>query len=178
MANVAYVRRADVNVPQVAPANSAPQSLSQLELAKAGTADSQSAATTALNVIVTYIPTEVLTLYVAVLAAIQDPNRKSYSALWAAFYFFLIATPLIVWLVYAAKVRAADKPLPLAPRAWPVWEMFAATVAYTAWAFALPETPFKYYGDWYSPALAGVIVLIISTLLGLVAPLVQRPIPA
>lgn len=178
MANVAYVRRADVHVPQVAPANAAPQTLGQLELATAGTAESQSAVTTALKVIVTYIPTEVLTLYVAVLAAIQDPNRKSHNALWAAFYFFLIATPLVVWLVYAAKVRAASKPLPLAPKTWPVWEMFAAMVAYAAWAFALPDSPFKYYGDWYSPALAGVIVLIISTLLGLLAPLFQRPLPA
>jgi hypothetical protein len=178
MTNVAYVRRADVNVPQVAPANTTPQTLGQVELASEGTAGSQSAATTALKVIVTYIPTEVLTLYVAVLAAIQDPNRKSYNSLWAAFYFFLIATPLIVWLVYAAKVRAADKPLPLAPRTWPLWEMFAATVAYAAWGFALPETPFKYYGNWYSAALAGVIVLIISTLLGLLAPLFKRPLPA
>lgn len=178
MTNVAFTRRADVNVPRVAPANAAPQTLNQLELATADNVNSQSAVTTALKVIVSYIPTEVLTLYVAVLAAIQDPNRKSYNSLWAAFYFFLIATPLVVWLVYAAKVRAAGKPLPLAPRTWPLWEMFAATVAYAAWAFALPESPFKYYENWYTPALAGVIVLIISTLLGLLAPLFQRPIPA
>jgi hypothetical protein len=177
MANVAYVRRADVNVPKVAPANAAPKTLNQIELATAGTPDSQSAMTTALKVIATYIPTEVLTLYVAVLAAIQIPNRTSYRSLWAAFYVFLGATPVIVWLVYAAKVRAAGKPLPLAPRQWPIWEMSSAAIAYTAWAFALPETPFKEF-NWYSAALAGVIVLIISTVLGLVAPLFQRPIPA
>jgi hypothetical protein len=176
----------DVNVP-AAPANKAPHTAGQLELATGGTPESQSAVTTALKVIITYIPTEVLTLYVAVLAAIQDPNRKSPRSLWLAFYCFLIATPIIVWLVYAAKVRAASKPLPLLPRAWPLWEMFAATVAYAAWAFALPDSPFKYsftnwnslaLNDWYSPALAGVIVLVISTLLGLLAPVVQRPLPA
>jgi ABC-type arginine/histidine transport system permease subunit len=181
MANVAYVRRTDVNVPLVAPAKMAPETLNQLEMASEGTPGSQTAVTTALKVIVTYIPTEVLTLYVAVLAAIQAPKTTASSSmssrpLWAAFYSFLVATPLIVWLVYAAKVKASGKQLPLAPRTWPLWEMFAATAAYTAWAFALPDSPFKYSGDWYTPALAGVLVLTISTLLGLLAPLFQRPL--
>lgn len=177
MANVAYVRRADVNVPNVAPINMAPKTLDQIELATAGTPESRNALTTALKLIVTYIPTEVLTLYVAVLAAIQLPNRTSYRPLWMAFYGFLIATPLIVWLVYAANVISGGKKLPMAPRTWPLWEMFAATVAFVTWAFALPDSPFKYFSDWYTPALAGVIVLVISTLLGLLAPLFQRPIP-
>src|SRR6266849_5523224 len=94
MANVAYVRRRDVAT-AAAPANKAPASLKQLELATAGTPDSQNSVTTALKVIVTYIPTEVLTLYVAVLAAIQDPNRHSRRSLWIAFYCFLIATPIV-----------------------------------------------------------------------------------
>ncbi len=178
MTNVAYTRRADVNAPQVAPVGAAPKTLSQIELATAGAPASQNAVTTALKVMVTYIPTEVLTLYVAILATIQIPNRMSYRPLWVAFYCFLVTTPIVVWLVYAVKVRAAGKNLPLAPRTWPLWEMFAATVAYAAWALALPDSPFKYSYDWYSPALAGVFVLIISTLLGLLAPLFQRTLPA
>lgn len=179
MSSVAFARRADVDIPNVASANAAPNSLRSIELATAGTPNSQNAVTTALKVIVTYIPTEVLTLYVAVLAAIQLPNRTSYRPLWAAFFCFLAATPVIVWLLYAANVLTAGKGLPLSPRTWPLWEMSAATIAYTAWAFALPESPFKYeFSDWYTPALAGVIVLITSTVLGLVAPLFQRPIPS
>jgi len=175
MANVAYVRRIDVAIDAV-PANSAPRSLKQIELATAGTPDSQNSVTTALKVIVTYIPTEVLTLYIAVLAAIQDPNRLSSRSSWIAFYCFLIATPIVVWLVYAAKVRAANKHLPIKPRAWPMWEMFAATVAYAAWAYGLPESPFKDFTNWYSPALAGLVVLVVSTLLGLIAPVIQKPL--
>jgi hypothetical protein len=175
MANVAYVRRRDVATDAVS-ANSAPRSLKQIELATAGTSDSQSSVTTALKVIVTYIPTEILTLYIAVLAAIQDPNRHSSRSFWIAFYCFLIATPIVVWLVYAAKVRAANKRLPIKPRTWPMWEMFAATVAYAAWAYGLPESPFKDFTNWYSPALAGLVVLVVSTLLGLIAPVVQRPL--
>lgn len=179
MTNVAYVRRTDVKTANVS-ANAAPKTIGQIELATGGTPESQNAATAALTVIVTYIPTEVLTLYIAVLAAIQDPARKTSRSLWAAFYCFLIGTPIIVWLVYAAKVSTAGKPLPLAPRTWPLWEMFAATVAYAAWAFALPDSPFNrdFSAYWYSPALAGVIVLIVSTLLGLLAPIFQRPLPA
>jgi hypothetical protein len=204
MANVAFVRRVDVNLPNVAEEDEAPTSLNKIELATGGTPESQNAVTTALKVIVTYIPTEVLTLYVAILGAIQVPNSASTqttkgtaaeaannaaaaaaeaanvgaSAPWTVFYCFLVATPVIVWLVFAAKVHAANKPLPLAPRTWPLWEMFAATVAYTVWACALPNSVFTAGGGWFTPALAGVLVLIVSTVLGLLAPLFQRPLPA
>ncbi len=56
---------------------------------------------------------------------------------------------------------------------WPVWEMMAATLAYAAWAFALPSTPFTQF-TWYSPGLAGALVPVVSTVLGSVAPLFQR----
>jgi hypothetical protein len=130
---------------------------------------------TALNVLFGYIPTEVLTLYVAVLAAIQKPDKVT-QAQWIVFWSFLAFTPIVVWIVYAAKVRIArGGALPTAFRAWPVWEMLAATVAYVAWAFALPQTPFTQY-LWYSSALAGAAVLVTSTVLGLLAPLFQRPL--
>jgi hypothetical protein len=49
-----------------------------------------------------------------------------------------------------------------------------------AWAFALPNSPFRDFAQfgWYSQALAGVMVLVVSTTLGLIAPIVQRPLPA
>src|SRR5207245_11433212 len=118
---------------------------------------------TALHLITTYIPTEVLTLYVAVLAALQK-GADSRSPQWLTFWFFLVVTPILVWLVYAAKVKNSQKPLPTAPSQWPIWQMAAATVAYAAWAFALPETPFI-DEKWYSAALGGIIVLITSTVL-------------
>jgi RsiW-degrading membrane proteinase PrsW (M82 family) len=182
MANVAYARRKDVTAETASPANG-PQSLGAMEFATGGTPDSQSAVTSGLKVIVAYIPTEVITLYVAVLAAIQHPlaglrsNSPELKSMWIAYYVFLACTPLVVWLVYAAKVRAANKNLPVSPRTWPLWEMFAATVAFTAWAFALPNTPFQ-VESWYSSAIAGVVVLVISTLLGLLAPVVSRPLPS
>lgn len=95
--------------------------------------------------------------------------------MWTTFWCFLIATPVVAWLVYAAKIKAAQKPLPIMYGTWPIWEMFAATAAYCAWAFALPNSPFLDY-SWYSAPLSGVVVLVASTVLGLVAPFFQRPL--
>jgi hypothetical protein len=136
-----------------------------------------------------YIPTEVVTLYVAVAAALQPPSpadgvaaavaasavAASQRSLWIAFWCFFVATPLVVWVVYASKLTAAKKPLPSTYDAWPVWEMLAALIAFCAWAFALPNTPFREF-PWYSPALASIAVLLGSTVLGLLAPLFQRPL--
>ncbi|SRR6266404_3974457 len=176
MTNVAYARRADVP-----PLNAAPTNTGEIEQAKGGTAESRSAMTSTISTITTYIPTEILTLYVAVLGALQpaSADQTPSRAEWIAFYFFLAATPVFVWLLYAAKVKNAQKLVPLAPRKWPMWEMVAATIGYLVWAFALPNSPFREFAQygWYSQALGGVIVLVVSTTLGLIAPIVQGPLP-
>src|SRR5579864_313948 len=174
LTNTAMARRLDF-----APLDSVPKDLKQIAFAAAaspssreqtasGTAENGNAVNTALHVLFGYIPTEVLTLYVAILAAIQKPGKVTIAD-WLTFWAFLGATPVIVWLVYGAKLKSAQKPIPLSFRQWPLWEMFAATIAYSAWAFAFPNTPFTDYG-WYSAALAGISVLVASTVLGLLAP--------
>lgn len=129
-----------------------------------------SGANTALQTLTTYIPTEVLTLYVAAVAAIgPDPQR-----IWLPFWVFLAITPAAVWIAFATKVKAAGKRLPSWPSNWPMWEMTAATLAYFAWTFALPGTPFTRFDNWYSPGIASFLVLIVSSGLGAIAPLMQR----
>ena len=130
---------------------------------------------TAFNVLFGYIPTEVITLYVAVLAAIQTGGDVATQGDWITFWSFLAATPVVVWLVYGAKLKGARKSIPARISTWPVWEMSAATIAFSAWAFALPHSPFMKF-DWYSSALSGVAVLIVSTVLGLLSPFFQRPL--
>lgn len=184
MANAAAARRPDMAPLDVVPEGfdeiarasfSTPTADPDAEPASGGRAPQGAASIdTAFNVLFGYIPTEVLTLYVAVLATIQQPNVVT-RAMWITFWCFLAATPIVVWLVYGAKLKAAQKPLPLRYGAWPVWEMFAATVAYSAWAFALPKSPFNEY-NWYSASLSGVVVLVASTVLGLIAPFFQRPL--
>lgn len=152
----------------------------------------QSAATAALKSIATYIPTEIITLYVAALAALAGSNPDmpakptdisqtggsiASSTDLVAFGVFLILTPVFVWLVYAAKVRNAGKDLPSKLTSWPWWEMMSSTVAFGAWAYAMPNSVFTRF-DWYTAAIGTLVVLLVSTLLGLIAPVVQKRLKA
>ena len=135
------------------------------------------AAMTPVAAVVTYIPTEILVVYVAAVAALTIPGAAGPTpgAAWLAFAAFLIATPIVVWLTYAAKVRNQAGTLPVDPKSWPRWEMAVGTIAFVAWAFALPQTPFGSF-HWYTPAVAGLAVLLVSTAIGLLAPLVAKSI--
>lgn len=174
MTNVAFARRKDV-----APIDEAPKTVDEIAAAKADKPGTQGGGSSTLAAIAAYIPTEVLTVYVAVVAALGTGTAAAAAsgAGWLSFLLFLVFTPLVVWLVYAGKVRRAGKALPVALRRWPKWEMFAATVAYVAWAFALPGTPFSAFG-WYSTAIAAVVVLVATTALGLIAPVVAQNLDA
>ncbi len=173
MTNVAYRRREDVG-------GGAPDTLEEVARAKGEEPNPQNVIASALSAIATYIPTEILTLYVAIVAANQsivEGQRQHFFSELRIFIVFLVLTPIIVWLIYAGKVISARDVVPLNPRRWPKWEMFAATAAYAAWAFAIPANQFDVY-PWYSPAFAGVAVLAVSILLGLIAPLFNGRLPS
>lgn len=173
MTNAAIARRTDAGG-----RGRPPQTINEIAAAGEGAepGETQNSITAALAVIVTYIPTEVLTLYVAVLAALSPPSGNA-DVVRRTFVVFLVSTPIIVWMTYAAKVKAAAKPLPVHPAQWPIWEMTAALVAFVAWAASLPGAPFL--ADLRLPsALGAVIVLVTAALLGLLAPLFQRTIQA
>jgi hypothetical protein len=195
LTNAAAARR-----PDFAPINKVPVGLSEIAVAAAGMPAAEGTSSgspppkgmtaangvnTAMNVLFGYIPIEVVTLYVAILAAVHpsaDGGGHSHTPQelevthtdWVIFWIFLIATPLVLWVVFAAKLKSAQKDLPMKLAAWPFWEMCAATVAFAAWAFALPETPFRDFRDWYTPGLGTFAVLAVSTILGLLAPLFQN----
>jgi hypothetical protein len=185
LTNAAMARRMDFE-----PTNAVPASFTEIGNAAgnipkpAGSATSGNLANTnaAIQTLTTYIPTEVLTLYVSALAAlgpitIKIGNEFHQIGRWAPFWSFLVLTPVVVWIAFATKIKAAGKPIPASPGKWPLWEMGAATFAYVAWAFALPSTPFEQFHQWYSPGLAAFLVLVVSAALGLVAPLMQRELP-
>ena len=161
MTEVALQRRTDIGTPTYAP-----RTHRRIAGATSGKETPDTAINTALKTITTYVPTELVTLYLAVVAAFQ-PDAGAGRTPPAVFWSFLAFVPIATWLVYAAKVKTAGKRLPVAPRAWPVWEMSAAVLAFSAWAVALPQQPF----EWIRAAVAGVLVLVTSTILGLVAPL-------
>ena len=168
MTNAAIARRTDFP-----PLNKAPQGRQQIASAAAGSDTPQSGVTAALAVIVTYIPTEVLTVYVAVLAAFSASTTAPRTN-WTIFAIFLVATPLTVWAIYAAKVKSANGTLPRWSQL-PVWEMAAGTLAFVAWALSLPSAPFLSYAG-LPATLGSVVILVVSALLGLLAPLFQKTI--
>ena len=198
MTNVAFARRKDTE-----PTDAGPATLPEVAARGGETPATASSATSTLSAIATYIPTEIVTLYVSVLAEIgvtvpasavpgaggpgasvapttsaaADAATRTIQALVAtplpAFVFFVILTPIVVWALYATKVITAGKPLPRSFSAWPKWEMFASTLAFTVWAAALPSSPLEQFA-WFNAGLAGISVLIVSSLLGIFSPIFTR----
>jgi hypothetical protein len=123
----------------------------------------------ALDLVVSYIPTEVVTTYVAVLSATRSES-KSLTGQWLALWIFLALTPIAVWILYARRLKVLDQPAPFRPKGWPLWEMCAATLAFAAWALALPNSPILEKVD-YPPGLGTIAILGASFALGLLTPL-------
>ena len=128
LANAAAARRTDIGP------NTAPSTMSEIAAAATTSPEKASAQpqtasgiTTALNVLFGYIPTEIVTLYVAVSTALQ-PQKISDGASanfnlnsqWIAFWCFLAAAPAAVWVIYATKIKAVGKPVPVNYSAWPI----------------------------------------------------------
>ena len=130
--------------------------------------------TNALNALVGYIPTEVITLYVAALSA-QAALHAAFNAIDAAtiLWFFVALTPVLLLLIYLSKVAATGDALP-GPKQWPWWKMCAATIAFFVWALAVPGNP--YLKD-AAAAIAGLGAMLVSTLLNILTPIFERPAP-
>lgn len=121
--------------------------------------------------LVRWIPTETITLYVALIALLNPvaapAGRKlcegDFAAFWWSVAAFAVATPFVVLAIYLTKVRATKQPF-----RWPLFEMGAAVIAFVAWAFALPNTPLQDVCD-YKIEIGGFIVLVASIVIGLTA---------
>jgi hypothetical protein len=173
MANIAFARRADVGTE-----GKGLDTLDEVAGATGAAPGTATSATSALSAIAAYIPTEVVTVYVAVLATVgvtQPANGPSFTPL-PVYVLFLVLTPIVVWGLYASRAVSAGKRLPRSLRSWPKWEMVAATLAFAVWGAAMPSSPFAAY-SWFMPALAGVVALVLSLLIGVFSPLFStRPL--
>jgi uncharacterized membrane-anchored protein len=123
---------------------------------------------------VSVIPTEMVTGYLAALAAViattSDQNPKP-GLRWLLLVGFGVLTPVAVWSLWNAKLRPDD---PLRKRRAPFLEMATATLAFLVWAFALPDSPITLWSA-YDASISPVIVIVGGIVLGLTAPLLQRP---
>jgi hypothetical protein len=92
---------------------------------------------TALEMLSRYIPTEVVALYLAALAAAPLAEWNAKPLYWTG----IIATPIVLLLVYLSNARKGKNPLPKLGQ-WPLWKAVAATIAFSIWALAIPAAPY------------------------------------
>jgi len=129
----------------------------------------------ALSMLVKYIPTESVTLYVAAISA-----AAALKSIWSQvnavqiYWFFAALTPVIFILVLLGKRRMMHL-LPLLPpvREFPWWKLIACTVAFLVWALAVPGNP--YISGESAGAVVGFFAIFISTILSLLEPIFDRP---
>lgn len=138
-----------------------------------GMAAAGNAINNALSMLVKYIPTESVTLYVAALSAVT-----ALKSLWTwitalhIYWFFGLFTPILFALIFLGKRRAAGLPTFPPLGEWPWWKTFAATVAFLVWALAVPGNP--YINGETGGAVAGFLAIFISTVLSVLEPLFDR----
>ena len=130
--------------------------------------------------LVRWIPTETITLYVAVIAILTYPKaaagqklcEQSFRAQWWWAVIFVVFSVFAVFAIYLTKVRATN-----APFRWPFFEMGVAAVAFAAWAAGLPQTPLGDVCD-YKTEYGGLAVLFASIIIGLVAGMLGKNPPS
>lgn len=129
----------------------------------------------ALSMLVKYIPTESITLYIAALSAAEALiTLWSYLTPVFIYWFFASLTPILVLLIYFGKRKVAGlKPTIPSLREWPSWKTFAASIAFLVWALAVPSNP--YVGGALQGALVGFLAVFVSTILSVFEPLFDRP---
>ena len=124
-----------------------------------------------LSQLVKYIPTETLTLYVAVQAALGDLTPPSgggavctadFSSHWAWVWVLLGGTVL---LTTGLSYRSQKNARPDVTFTFPVFEVLAASAAFLVWSLSLPSTPLRDfcgydYSAWNSVVLLGGTIII------------------
>lgn len=126
----------------------------------AGAADTKAP----LEALVRYIPTEAIVLYVGLLGAVGSSGAH-YTGRWVAFAIFLAATPVLVLCDWAIRRRRAERPDPGLARRLLAFNLVAATLAFAAWGFSLPASPFGQI-SWYDQHWASFVALVVAVVLG------------
>ena len=127
----------------------------------------------ALSMLVKYIPTESVTLYVAAISA-AAALKSFWSHITAVqiYWFFAGLTPVIFILVFLGKRRTLRLPTFPPVSEFPWWKLIACTIAFLVWALAVPGNP--YISGESAGALVGFFAIFISTILSLLEPIFDR----
>lgn len=111
----------------------------------------------ALESLKRYIPTEFLALYLPFLAIVKDRSTDAAELSNRLYVGFLIATPLMVFLIYIAKAVEVGKAEAYKRLPWP--EALLATAAFAVWGATVPGM-FEGHQWWLAMlAMASAVVL-------------------
>jgi hypothetical protein len=117
-----------------------------------------------VNQLVAYIPTEIITVWVALIAVLNDPKPPAGKALcqadWSTHWKLAIAAAglAVLLTVGFAYRKFTDTGLKFK---FPLFGVLAAPLAFVAWAVALPEGPLR-SACWYTEE-AGAFIVTIAT---------------
>jgi len=131
--------------------------------------------TNIVNQLTRWIPTETITLYVALLAVFGPLNatadnlcKLSFTSRWVAVAAFAVVSTLLALGLTYGKARALNKRF-----TWPWFEMATSPVAFAAWALALPDTPLQSICG-YNSAIGAFIVLVTTVSLAVLASILGK----
>jgi hypothetical protein len=126
-----------------------------------------------LDLLVKYIPTESVTLYIAATAAISSITTIFPSVTPLRLYVgFVVLTPVIFLLTLVAKRRSQKLPaFPATVGKWPWWKLIASTAAFAVWALAVPPLVDTDAGKF----VAALGALVVSTFLSLLGAAFEPP---
>ena len=123
----------------------------------------------ALGALAKYIPTEVVALYTAACSAMAAATASP-STQRLTYWSFVAGTPVLFLLLLAGKRRRAQlsifPPLKEFWSKWPWWKLIASTIAFAAWAVAIPSTP--YWTDQAGRIVAAFAAVLVSTFLAVI----------
>ena len=112
-----------------------------------------------------FIPTEAVALYVAILPFTVPKNlsleRQDFTSRWLLASGVAVAAVLFGVGVYRRAVMDRGETF-----RWPVRRTATVLVAYTAWVFAIPASPFNAF-DWYTGSVGAVIGIAATALIAL-----------
>lgn len=139
----------------------------------AGGAGGEAPASEKFGKLVEYIPTEIVTLFLAAMAA-----REALAA-WAnvtpmdLYWIAVITTPVLFVVIFAGTLRQAGKKIFEKGTPVPWWPMVAATIAFAAWGLVVPEVvPSE---EAYVAPLLALLATIVTVLLPVIGRVFEKP---
>lgn len=159
IAGFAYDRRHPASPTRIARQQAA-QETAQRESGQGATPNQNAAkqVNTALETLKRYIPTELLALYMPFISITQDHAvDASPGVLRWTYLGFVLATPVVVWVIYVAKAAEAGESWSW--KSLPYFEGLLALVAFAVWGASVPGV-FLGQQWWISlVALSSAVVL-------------------